>query len=148
MPWAHEPCGSNALLARESVSLETLRRITMKNIEKTNPRLLSLISNLKAASRNNGVAIWRDIARRLEKPRRNYATVNLSKINRHTKPNDTVLVAGKVLSSGDLDHSVTVAALGFSGQAMSKIASAGGKCLDIEKLILEQPKGTGIKILR
>ena len=120
----------------------------MKNIEKTNPRLVSLISNLKAASRNNGVAIWRDIARRLEKPRRNYAAVNLSKINRHTKPNDTVLIAGKVLSSGDLDHSVTIAALDFSSQAMSKIASAGGKCLDIEELIMEQPKGTGIKILR
>lgn len=120
----------------------------MKNIEKTNPRLVSLIDNLKAASRNNGVAIWRDIAKRLEKPRRNYASVNLSKINRHTKPNDIVIIAGKVLSSGDLDHSVTIAALGFSGQAMSKIALAGGKCLDIEKLILEQPKGTGIKILR
>ncbi len=120
----------------------------MKGTKKTNPRLVSLINNLKAASRSNGVGIWRDIARRLETPRRNYAAVNISKINRHTKPNDVVLIAGKVLSSGDLDHSVTVAALGFSSQAMSKIASAGGKCLNIEKLMQEQPKGTGIKILR
>ena len=120
----------------------------MKAIAKTNPRLVRLIGDLKAASRNNNVGLWRDVARRLEKPKRNYAAVNLSKINRHTKPNDTVLIAGKVLSSGDLDHSVTVAALGFSSQAMSKIASAGGKCLDIEKLLQEQPKGTGIKILR
>jgi large subunit ribosomal protein L18e len=120
----------------------------MKGTQKTNPRIARLISNLKAASRDNGVAIWRDVARRLETPRRNYAAVNLSKINRHTKPNDIVLITGKVLSSGDLDHMVTIAALGFSGQAMSKIASAGGKCLDIEKLIQEQPKGTGIKILR
>jgi large subunit ribosomal protein L18e len=120
----------------------------MKDKEKSNPRLVSLISDLKAASRDNGVGIWRDIAKRLEKPRRNYAAVNLSKINRHTNSNDTVLIAGKVLASGDIDHSVTVAALGFSGQAMSKINAAGGKCLGIEKLMKEHPKGNGIKILR
>ncbi len=120
----------------------------MKDTEKTNPRLNRLISDLKAASRDNGVAFWRDVAKRLEKPSRNYAAVNLSKINRHTKSNDTVLVAGKVLASGDIDHSVTVAALGFSSQAATKIASAGGKCLKIEKLMQEQPKGTGVKILR
>jgi large subunit ribosomal protein L18e len=43
---------------------------------------------------------------------------------------------------------VTVAALGFSGQAVSKIESAGGKCIRIEKLMQEHPKGSGIKILR
>jgi large subunit ribosomal protein L18e len=120
----------------------------MKKMEKTNPRLVRLIGDLKAASRNSGAPLWRDIAKRLEKPRRNYAAVNLSKINRHTHSNDTVLVAGKVLASGDIDHSVTVAALGFSGQAVSKIQAAGGKCLEIERLMKEHPQGTGIKILR
>jgi large subunit ribosomal protein L18e len=120
----------------------------MKTTKKSNPGLNRLISDLKATSRDNGVAIWRDIAKRLEKPRRNYASINLSKINRHTGANDTVLVAGKVLGTGDLDHSVTIAALGFSGQAVSKIESAGGKCLKIEKLMEEHPKGSRIKILR
>jgi large subunit ribosomal protein L18e len=119
----------------------------MKSSKKTNPRIIRLIGDLKEASRGNG-PIWRDIAKRLEKPRRNYAAVNLSKINRHTKPNDTVLVAGKVLASGDIEHSVTVAALSFSAQATSKIQKAGGKCLVIEKLVQEHPKGSGIKILR
>ena len=120
----------------------------MTRSEKTNPSIIRLISDLKAASRESGAPLWRDIAKRLEKPRRNYAAVNLSKINRHTKSDDMVLVAGKVLASGDLGHSVTVAALSFSGQAMSKIQSAGGKCLAIEKLVQEHPKGSGIKILR
>lgn len=120
----------------------------MKNIDKANPRLVRLISDLKAASRDHNVGIWRDIAQRLEKPRRNYAAVNLSKINRHSNPNDTVLVPGKVLASGNLEHNVTVAALGFSGQAMSKIELAGGKCLQIERLMQEHPKGSNIKILR
>lgn len=116
--------------------------------EKTNQRLIRLIDDLKAASRQNGVGLWRDIARRLEKPSRNYATVNLSKINRHTGSNDVILIPGKVLASGELDHSVTVAALGFSSKAASKILAAGGKCLEIEKLVQEQPKGTGVKVLR
>jgi large subunit ribosomal protein L18e len=120
----------------------------MKNINKTNPRVVRLISDLKATSRESGVAIWRDIALRLEKSRRNYAAVNLSKINRHTGPEDVVLVAGKVLGAGDLEHGVTVAALGFSSQARSKIESTGGKCLKIEELVETHPKGTGVIILR
>ncbi len=116
--------------------------------QKTNPRLILLINDLKSASRQNGVSLWRDIAKRLEKPRRNYAAVNLSKINRHTKANDTVIIPGKVLASGELDHNVVVGALGFSGQAASKILAAGGKCLELEKLVQDYPKGTGIKILR
>lgn len=116
--------------------------------EKTNPRIVRLIGELKAASRESGAPLWRDIAKRLEKPNRNYAAINLSKINRHTQSNDTVLVAGKVLAAGDIEHSVTVAALNFSGQARSKILAAGGKCLMIENLMAEHPKGSGIKILR
>ncbi len=116
--------------------------------EKTNPRLVRLIGDLKAASRDSGAPLWRDIAKRLEKPARNYAAVNLSKINRHTQSNDTVLVAGKVLAAGDIEHSVTVAALNFSAQARAKILAKGGKCLAIENLITEHPKGSGIKILR
>ncbi|HOV82091.1 MAG TPA: 50S ribosomal protein L18e [Methanothrix sp.] len=116
--------------------------------EKTNPRLVRLIGDLKAASRESGAPLWRDIARRLEKPARSYAAVNLSKINRHTEPNDTVLVAGKVLAAGDIEHSVTVAALNFSSQAKSKILAKGGACMAIEKLMEQHPKGSGIKILR
>ena len=116
--------------------------------EKTNPRIVRLIGELKAATRDTGAPLWRDIARRLEKPSRNYAAVNLSKINRHTQSNDTVLVAGKVLASGNLEHNVTVAALNFSSQAMSKIQQAGGRCMRIENLMQELPKGSGIKILR
>jgi large subunit ribosomal protein L18e len=130
------------------VFAKTMRRMKMATLKKTNPRIVRLIGDLKAASRENGAPLWRDIARRLEKPRRNYSAVNLSKINRHTEANDTVLVAGKVLAAGDIEHSVTVAALNFSSQAMAKIEGAGGRCLAIESLVQEHPKGSGIKILR
>lgn len=120
----------------------------MTRSEKTNPRIVRLINALKAASRESGSPLWRDIAQRLEKPRRNYAAINISKINRHTKSNDTVIVPGKVLAAGEIEHGVTVAALNFSASAMAKIQGAGGKCLAIERLVQEHPKGSGIKILR
>jgi large subunit ribosomal protein L18e len=119
-----------------------------KIIRKTNPRILGLITDLRALSRDNGVNIWRDIAKRLERPTRNYSEVNLSKINRYTIEDETVIVPGKVLSSGNIEHKVIVAALGFSDSAKEKIMEKGGSCLNIEDLVKENPNGSGVKIMQ
>ena len=118
----------------------------MRKVSKTNPRLVSLIGELKRIAREHDAAIWRDIARRLEKPRRNYAVVNLSKIDRYSSENDTIVVPGKVLSAGTLQKSVTIAALGFSRKAYDKISTVG-KGISIEELIRDNPKGSGVKII-
>lgn len=115
---------------------------------KTNPRLASLISLLKNTSRENEVNLWRDIADRLEAPSRNYAEVNLSKINRYAANGETILVPGKVLGSGILDLSVKVAALNFSQSASEKIRQADGECMSIEELISVNPTGSRVRILR
>ncbi len=115
---------------------------------KTNPRTPVLIAALKEEARQNEAAIWRDVAKRLEKPGRNYAQVNLSKINRYAKEGETVLIAGKVLGAGLLEKAVNVAAYNFSSTAMEKIADVGGKCLTIEQILEENPKGSGIRILQ
>ncbi len=116
-------------------------------IKKTNSQLIKLIEDLKTKSRAEEVLIWSDIAKRLEKPTRNYAEVNLSQINRYTKDSETVIVPGKVLGSGILDHTVKVAALGFSSTAKEKIG-VKGECLSIKGLMEENPKGSGVRILR
>ncbi len=113
---------------------------------KTNPRLIRLIEELKRVAREHDAAIWRDIAERLEKPRRNYAAVNLSRINRYSREHDTIVVPGKVLSAGTLQKSVTIAALGFSKKAHDKISTVG-KGISIEELMRENPEGTGVKII-
>ncbi|WMW23373.1 50S ribosomal protein L18e [Methanolobus mangrovi] len=126
-----------------------MSKTTQVKIErKTNPRTPVLIAALKEGSRQNEAAIWRDVAKRLEKPGRNYAQVNLSKISRYAKDGETVLIAGKVLGAGLLDKAVTVAAYNFSVTAIEKITSLGGKCLTIEQILEENPKGSGIKILQ
>jgi large subunit ribosomal protein L18e len=120
----------------------------MKAINKTNPRLSKLIFDLKAQSREQKVPLWRDIAERFEKPARHYAAVNVSKINRHTKENEVVLVPGKVLGTGVIDHPVTVAALNFSMVAEELISGADGKCMTIEQLMKANPAGKGVRIIK
>ncbi|MDI9632492.1 MAG: 50S ribosomal protein L18e [Methanolinea sp.] len=115
---------------------------------KTNPRLLNLVSLLKEAARQNEVNLWRDIASRLEGPSRNYAEVNLSKINRYAGNGEIILVPGKVLGSGVLETSVKVAALNFSRSAEEKIRGANGQCMTIEDLLRDNPKGSRVRILR
>lgn len=119
----------------------------MKHNYKTNPVLLDLITVLKTQSREKGVALWRDIALRLERPTRHLSEVNLSKINRYTKEDELLLIPGKVLGSGDIGHKLTVVALGFSESAREKITAAGGTCLSIEQLMDTNPKGSGVRII-
>jgi large subunit ribosomal protein L18e len=120
----------------------------VKVTRKTNPRIVSLILTLKERASIEGAPIWKDIAKRLEMPSREYAAVNVSKINRYSAADDVLLIPGKVLGAGLLDHSVTVAALSFSVAAEEIITEAGGRCLSLEEIAEANPKGSGIRIFR
>ena len=113
----------------------------------TDPNLITLINNLKMKSAETKIALWKTIAERLEKPRRQRATTNLSKINRNTKANDIVVVPGSVLSSGSLNHQVTIAALKFSDGAKEKILAAKCKFISIQDLLDSKHKASKIKII-
>ena len=115
---------------------------------KTNPELVATIDSLKAKTRETEAAIWRDIALRLEKPRKNWAEANLSKIERYANEGETIVVPGKVLAAGRIDKKVTVAAYSFSEAAAKAIVAAGGKTLTLEELAKSNPKGTGVRIMR
>jgi len=110
--------------------------------KKTNPKILKLIEELS----NKKEKIWKDIAERLSKPRRNYAVVNIAEINRYGKNGDVIIVPGKVLGYGDLDKKIIVSALSFSSEARKKIIGAKGKCLEMEELLKENPKGSNTRI--
>ena len=114
---------------------------------KTNAQTVELIDELKRHSRENGVALWRDLARRLEKPSRNFAEVNLGKLARHTSGKEIIVVPGKVLGSGNIGHPLTVAALAFSANSHAAITAARGKCITIEELMKKNPKGSGVRII-
>ncbi len=118
-----------------------------KPVRKSNADLLSLIVDLKDHGRSTGSAIWRDTATRLESSRKNWAEPNLSHISRHSDKNETVLVPGKVLGSGEMGGSQTIAAYTFSKGARTKIEASGGRTLIIRELMDENPNGKGVRIL-
>ncbi len=85
---------------------------------------------------------WKSIAWDLEK---HFREVNLNKINRNTKEGDVVVVPGKVLGYGDLDHKVTVVAYSFSNSAFEKI-NKKGKAVKLDEFANEG-KVRGVKII-
>jgi len=117
-------------------------------IRKTNLQLMLQIDAFKAHARQHQANIWRELARRLEAPSNSYAKVNLSRLNRHTTSGDVVIVAGKVLGAGSIDHSISIGASSFSESARSKILTAGGTILSLEEVARESPKGSHVKIIR
>ncbi len=119
----------------------------MKKLTKTDPNLMLLIDELKKESREKETAIWRDIALRLEKPSRNWAAVNLSRLERYCNEGDVIVVPGKVLGAGNLNKKITVAAYRFSDSAKKAIEEAGGKNLSIIELVRENPQGSGVRIM-
>ena len=73
--------------------------------------------------------------------------MNVSRLNRYTKKGETVVIPGKVLGAGSLNHPITVAAFTFSGQARLKIENAKGKCLSISDLVKKNPEGKEVKVI-
>jgi large subunit ribosomal protein L18e len=118
-----------------------------KKMKKTNPALISLIQDLKKKAYENEAPIWKDIAKRLEKPSRNWPEVNLDRINKYIRENETALIPGKVLSPGKLTKKVSIAAWSFSDNSLEKIKKAGGKTFSIQDLVKNNPKGKDIRIL-
>ena len=116
-------------------------------MSKTNPRLSSLIADLKSAARSSGGAVWGDVAERLQKPRRTHAEVNLGRIERYAQEDETVIVPGKVLGSGALRKGVTIAAVDFSSTAQTKIDQVG-EAIELEQALENNPDGTNVRVIR
>ncbi len=119
----------------------------MRKLSSPNQDLQNTIITLKKAANVEKVNLWKRIAADLSMPSRQRRVVNISRINRFTKDNDIVVIPGKVLSAGDIDHKVQIAAFSFSKTAKDKITQANGTTVSILELVKSNPKGKGIKIL-
>lgn len=106
-----------------------------------------LVERLQQESISSKAGLWKRVADDLSKATRQRRVVNISRIARFSKPNETIVVPGKVLGSGAIGHSVTVAALSFSDGAKQQIESAKGKALTIDELLKKKLKASEIKII-
>ncbi len=115
-------------------------------MKKSNPYIAETIEFLLDAAEKHNANIWKDIAKRLEKPLRHWAEVNVEKIMKHLREEEIALVPGKVLGGGEAGK-MEVAAWKFSKQAREKIEKAGGKCYSLKEIVEKNPSGKNIRII-
>ena len=112
-----------------------------------NTQLQNLIVALEKASKQQKVKIWNAVAGNLQKPTRQKREVNLTKISAVTKKDDSIIVPGKVLGTGDLTHAVRIVAYAWSERAAQKIEAAGGKITSINDELQKNAKGAKLRII-
>ncbi|MAF36246.1 50S ribosomal protein L18e [archaeon] len=93
----------------------------MRSTNSTNTLLRSLIA--KCTKQKS--PIWTRVAKDLSRPRRIRREVSLLRINKYSKDGDKIIVPGKVLATGELNHKVEVYALEYSQDARDKISKTG-----------------------
>jgi len=121
--------------------MKSKSKIERKMRRKDNPELIRTIIMLK----KHNSRIWLDVANILSNSRRKNNGVNISKINKLTKANDLVVVPGKILSEGELNHALKIAYLKISGKARDKLKKA--ELMTIEQLCNKNKEGIGVKII-
>ena len=102
---------------------------------KENEFRLKLGFDLERHSKKSKQRIWSDASEAVLASRKNRPEVNVSDISRNSKDGAKILVPGKVLGLGAIDHKVTVGAFSFSKDARAKIKASGGSCLSVREFM-------------
>lgn len=97
--------------------------------------------------RKTKINAYKRIADELEKPTRRMPSVGLYKIGLYVKDNETAVIPGKVIATGEFNKKITVSAFKFSESALEKINKTG-KAITIQELIKKNPKAQGVRILK
>ena len=111
-----------------------------------NLELQMLIRELKKLGSKENSNLWKRIASDLERPTRIRRKVNLYKIEKVLRKDETAVVPGKVLSLGEYTKKNSVAAYQFSDAAKEKINKTG-KAISIHQLMKENPNGKRVRII-
>ena len=122
--------------------MKSKTKISKQLERKSNSKLMETII---AGKKNDS---WNQIAGLLSGPRRKRICINIEEINKNSKPGETVLIPGKVLSQGEIDKKIKVVALNFSEKAKEKLLSAKCEIADILNEIKSNPSAKGIKIIK
>ncbi|MHA1213906.1 MAG: 50S ribosomal protein L18e [Candidatus Hodarchaeales archaeon] len=120
----------------------------MRTVTRTDPNKISLIRKLKTKSKEANKRIWALVASEMARPRRRRIAVNLTHLNRHSSSGDVIIVPGKVLGSGVMNHKISIAAEEFSESAKQKLLESGSIILKIDEMMEKYPEGSNIKIMK
>ncbi|MCX8159208.1 MAG: 50S ribosomal protein L18e [Candidatus Pacearchaeota archaeon] len=126
-------------MAKITISKTKLKERARK---KTNPEIKATI--LAIAKNPN----WLKYAKIISSPTRKHFSVNLSEIDKISSVGDTILVPGKVLSSGKLTKKIKICSFFISKQAKDKLKETKSEWSSILKEINHNTKAEGIKIIK
>jgi large subunit ribosomal protein L18e len=118
-------------------------RLSWLASKKSNPQLKDTILLFKKQKD----PFWHYVAKLLARPKRKSIEVNLEKIDRLSKENSTVLVAGKVLGKGEINKKIKLSAFNISEQAKEKLKESGSSFLELEELLQKSPDVKDIKLI-
>ena len=133
------PTGVRVLLPPYK-NMET--KVNKTKIEKRMKKKMdsSLVETIIKLKKTNPV-----VAKELAKPKRRWPAVNLKEL---AMVEGDVLIAGKVLSAGELDKSKRVVAWSASEKAMSKIKEAKASFVSIIEEMKKNPELNGLNIVK
>ncbi len=120
----------------------TMKRV--KRIRKDNPELVRLIELFNKSQSN----FWKKVSYELARPRKQWAHVNLSKLDKFASEKNDVVVPGKVLGAGKLNKKLQIYAFDFSQSARESISKSGGKAKYLEELFEKNKTGKDVIIIR
>ncbi len=107
-----------------------------KEAQRKNSELKGFIFKLKNSKNED----YLKIARYLALPRRKTIIVNLDKINKYSKEKDIILVPGKVLGKGNLNHKIELIAFRIGESAEKKVKESGSTFKNLIKFVKEGGK--------
>jgi large subunit ribosomal protein L18e len=117
-------------------------KLKSRSLRKTNPELQE---TLALANKN---APWKQVAKILSGPTRSFSKINLKDIDSDSKPGDTIVIPGKILSQGNLSKKLKLCALSISASALNKLSDSKSEFSNIISEIKSNSKAEGIKLLR
>ncbi len=107
------------------------------NVERQD--LKDWLQQLKGASREDHYAgLWKRVLELSEVPARSRKTVNLYKINKYSIDGDSIIVPGKVLGEGRMEHKISITAMEFSARALSNLRESQCKVRKLDEILREK----------
>ncbi len=109
----------------------------MSNAEKNVVR--EWLSTLESGSKEGQ---YKNLSKKLHglvaRPSRSRPPVSLHKLNKSTKEGDNVVVPAKVLSTGNIEHKINIAALEYSAEALMQLQSKGCRVMNLSEMLTQK----------
>jgi len=112
-----------------------------------NPILKETLTKLGKVAETSNETFWLPIIETVSSSSSRRPVVNVGKISKYTKEHDLVLVPGKVLGDGLIDHAVVVGALFASKSAGEKIRAVGGSVLSLVEFAEKYGDGSKVMVI-